>query len=96
MLPLYTKIFNVISDTGIIPENWTIGQVKPIYKHKGNPKSPENYRPISLLSCFEKVFTSILNKSLNTHAEKYDVINACQVGFRNNHSTVHTFISLFY
>ena len=41
MLPIYVKLFNMIFYTGIIPENRTIGNIKPIYKNKGDPKQPE-------------------------------------------------------
>ena len=34
-------------------------------QNKGDSKSPENYRPIKILSCFGKLFTSILNARLN-------------------------------
>lgn len=51
MLPIYKKLFNIIFDTGIVPESWLIGDILPIYKNKGDPNLPENYRPITLLSC---------------------------------------------
>ena len=57
---LYTKLFNLIFDTGVIPDEWLTGIVKPIFKNKGDPSQPENYRPITLLSCLGKLFTSIL------------------------------------
>jgi len=69
MMPIYVKLFNVILNTGIIPESWTIGLIKPIYKNKGDPDQPENYGPISLLRTFEKLFTCLLNSRLNTYAE---------------------------
>lgn len=87
LLPTYCKLFNIILDTGIIPESWTVGIIKPIYKNKGDPNSAENYRPITMLSCFGKLFTSILNNRLNKYAEKHDTINWCQAGFRKNFST---------
>ncbi len=52
MLPIYTKLFNTILDTGLVPEIWTIGVIKPIYKKNGDSNDPANYRPITLLSCF--------------------------------------------
>lgn len=82
MLPIYVKLFNIIFDTGIIPESWTLGSIKPIYKNKGDPAQPENYRPITLLSCFGKLFISIINTRLTKFSEKVDVINWAQAGFR--------------
>lgn len=87
LLPVYVKLFNLILDTGIIPDSWTLGIIKPIYKNKGDPKLPENYRPITLLSCFGKLFTSIINNRLNKYAEKHDVIDWAQAGFRKKYST---------
>ena len=55
MLPIYCKLFNIIFDTGIIPDARSLGTIKPIYKNKGDPKLPENYRPITILSCLGKI-----------------------------------------
>ena len=87
MLPIYVKLFNIIFDTGIIPECWTLGTIKPIYKNKGNIREPGNYRPITLLSCFGKVFTAIINNRLNNFSDKYGLIHWEQAGFRKNFST---------
>jgi len=88
MLPIYVKLFNIIFNTGTVPETWTDGLIKPIYKQKGDQKSPENYRPISLLSCLGKLFTSILNNRLYKYAESHNTIRDTQAGFRKQHSTV--------
>ena len=86
MIPIYTKLFNIIFDTALIPDSWTIGVIKPIYK-KGDPTLPENYRPITLLSCLGKLFTSVINNRLKKYSEKYNIIEQVQAGFRQNHST---------
>ena len=87
MTPIYTKLFNVVFDTAIIPESWTVGVIKPIYKNKGDPKKPENYRPITILSCLGKLFTLIINNRLKTFTENSQVIDSYQAGFRENYST---------
>ena len=87
MLPIYCKLFNVIFESGLIPESWSVGTIKPIFKNKGDPKLPENYRPITIISCFGKLFTSVINRRLNKYAEEVELIEACQAGFRKNHST---------
>ena len=51
----YEKLFNLIFDCGIIPESWVIGQIKPIYKNKGDSSEPKNYRPITILSYLGKL-----------------------------------------
>ena len=102
LLPTCVKIFNVIFDTGIVPESWTLGMIQPIYKNKGDVQDPSNYRPISLLSCFSKVFTSILNNRLTSFADEINLISPVQAGFRRNHSTLdnifilNSFIELYF
>ena len=64
-----------------------MGTIKPIFKNKGDPKLPENYRPITILSCFGKLFTSIINNRLNKFAENHNIITSSQAGFRKQHST---------
>ena len=44
MIPIYKKLFNMILDTGIVPESWSCGVIKPIFKNKGNGAGPGNYR----------------------------------------------------
>ena len=65
LLSIYTQLFNIILDIGIVPVSWALGDILPKYKNKGNIKLPENYRPITLLSCLGKLFTSILNSRLS-------------------------------
>ena len=57
----YTAFFNLVFDYGIIPESWLEGIIRPIYKNNGDTNNPENYRPITILSCFGKLFTAVLN-----------------------------------
>ena len=45
-MPTYLNLFNIIYESGIVPKDWLIGLIKPIYKNKGDPMKPENYRPI--------------------------------------------------
>jgi len=88
MIPVYIKLFNLVFDHGIVPESWTTGLIKPIYKNKGDATLPENYRPITLLSCLGKVFTAVLNNRLNIYAERNHIIHDTQAGFRKNYSTI--------
>ena len=87
LLPTYTQLFNTIFDTGIFPESWALGDILPIYKNKGSLQLPENYRPITLLSCLGKLFTSVLNNRISTYVEKYEIICHNQAGFRKGLST---------
>lgn len=100
MVDLYVEIFNMIFDSGQIPEKWLAGDIIPIYKGKGSQQEPQNYRPITILSCFGKLFTGILNDRLQKYSDEFNIILENQCGFRKGYSTVdnifvlHTLYSL--
>ena len=74
-------------NTGIKPENWTCGVIKPIFKNKGCPTDPDNFLAITLISCLGKLFTSILNTRFNMFSNKLGIISENQTGFRKEYST---------
>ena len=92
---IYEKLFNVIFYTGIIPDIWLIGSIKPIFKNKGIKYDPNNFRPITILSCLGKLFTSILNDKLNTFSEEFKVLSESQCGFRKQYSTIDNIFILY-
>ena len=69
MIDIYVSLFNIVFSSGQIPSTWTTGKIKPIYKKKGNKSDPDNYRPITLLSCLGKLFTAVINDRLKTYSE---------------------------
>ena len=94
LLPVYTQFFNIIFDSGFVPEEWLVGVIKPIYKNKGDPSQPENYRPITLLSCLGKLFTRILNNRLELFANDINLLQENQAGFRKDYSTIDHIMTL--
>jgi hypothetical protein len=66
LVSIYTKLFNVVLDTGIIPKTWTTGIIIPVYKNKECPTDPDNFRAITLISCLGKLFTSIVKYYFKT------------------------------
>ena len=87
MSEVYVRLFNVIFENGLVPEQWLLGNMIPIYKNKGDKMDPANFRPITIISCFGKLFTSILNDRLNDYSEQFNIICENQGGFRQNYST---------
>ena len=63
LMPTLLRVFNGILQSGIFPTAWAVAVLVPIFK-RGNPEDPNNYRGISLVSNFGKLFTSILNQRL--------------------------------
>ena len=92
LMPVYTKLFNCVLETGFLPESWLTGTIIPIFKNKGESNNPTNYRPITILSCLGKLFTSILNNRLNSYLEEFAILSENQAGFRKGYScTDHIF-----
>ena len=53
-----------------------------------------NYRPISLLSVFSKIYEKLLYTRIYSYLDKKDLIYSKQFGFRSKHSTNHAIISI--
>ena len=86
--------FNLVFDCGIIPDTWLEGIIRPIYKNNGDVENPENYRPITILSCFGKLFTAVLNKRLTNFLDQNCTIKENQAGFRSGYSTLDHIFTL--
>ena len=68
----------------------------PVYKNKGNPLDPKNFRPITILSCLGKLFTAILNERLYRFSEEDLLMNENQFGFRKSYSTTDSFFYIIF
>jgi hypothetical protein len=88
MLPIYNLMFNLVLNTGHIPTSWLTGIIRPLYKKKGDKTDVNNYRGLTLLSCFGKLFTSVLNNRLTSFLECHNAIGTEQAGFRKGYSTL--------
>ena len=73
-------------EIGQYPIQLKIARVIALYK-KGDKCMPNNYRPISLLSCFNKIFEKILCKRLVTFLEINKILFEYHYGFRKLYST---------
>lgn len=70
---------------GLFPESWKVAHVIPI--HKDDDKTQcQNYRPISILSCFSKIFESIIYDVIYPHVQP--LISIKQHGFVKKKSTL--------
>lgn len=79
-------LMNLIIDTGEIPSNFKISVVKPIYK-KGDKLTTTNYRPISLITSFAKIFEKVIKQRVWCYLKKYKIISKQQYGFQEGIST---------
>ena len=88
-----THILNQSINQAIVPDEMRISKVIPIYK-KGERSLPGNYRPISLLSIFEKILEKLIYKRLHSFLTQHNILYDYQFGFRSNHSTTHAVIEI--
>ena len=87
-IPL-TLLINQSLQSGIFSDKLKIAKVVPIFKAgKDNIDSyVHNYRPISLLSCFSKIFERVIYNQLYNHLQLNKLLYDSQYGFRKSHST---------
>ena len=87
------KIYNWGIENGKYPDDLKIAKVIALYK-KGVKFDPNNYRPISLLSLFDKIFEKILCRRLVSFLEQNKILYCYQYGFRKLYSTVLALIEI--
>ena len=81
-----TVIFNRAMQDGEYPAQMKIAKVIALYKKCERYKA-NNYRPISLLSCFNKIFERLLSKRLIKCFDDNNLIFKFQFGYRKLYST---------
>ena len=85
-VPPLLIIFNLSLEKGIVPKELKLAKVTPIFK-SGDPKVIYNYRPISLLSIFDKLLERLVCNRLTDFLNHNNILYNYQFGFRKKHST---------
>ena len=81
------KFMNKCFEFSLVPGSWQQAIIAPIPKSSSkDPFVPLNYRGISLLSCFYKMYSSLINNRLSFCCESNDLIVDEQNGFRPGRS----------
>ncbi|CAF4249483.1 unnamed protein product [Rotaria sp. Silwood2] len=88
------KIFNIVIDTGYIPDVWKRANIILLLKPNKDKKQPSSYRPISLLSCLGKILEKIIKQRIMKELNERDILPIHQAGFRPNRSTMYNIIRL--
>ena len=78
---------------GVFPEELKLARVVPIIK-AGDHSQIANYRPISMLTFFSKVFEKIMYNCILKFMDDNHVFYEHQYGFRQQHSTQQAIITL--
>ena len=88
-------IFKNILRTSIFPDQWKEANVTPVHKKK-DKQTVSNYRPISLLPIFAKVFERIIYKNLYNFFIANKLITKNQSGFTPGDSGTNQLLSLIH
>lgn len=91
--PSLAVIFNNCIDKGLFPNLMKYSKVVPIFK-KGDKDNPSDYRPVSILPAFSKIFEKIMLTQLISHFNHNSILHSQQFGFTKSRSTTDAGISL--
>lgn len=83
-------LFNNCINNGYFPAAWKTAKIIPIKKHR-NSNTPDEFRPISLLSNIGKLFEHIIKEKINNEF-LFNPISNYQFGFQQFHSTQHALL----
>lgn len=85
-----TFIFNTSLKSGVFPSRWKEARIVPVHK-KGELENVRNYRPISILSSFSKLFESLVCPVISNHTRS--MISIKQHGFQRGKSVTTNLVA---
>lgn len=85
-------LINMSFNEGVVPKELKVAKVLPLYK-KGNPSDISNYRPISILPLFSKLFESLFHKRLISFLSSNAILSESQFGFQPGKNTTMALVS---
>ena len=84
-------LFNQSIESGKFPNALKSAKIIPLHK-KGPRSDVNNYRPISLLNIFSKIFEKIMKEYLVSFMENNNILNKGQFGFQSGKGTLEALI----
>ena len=88
-----THVLNLSLSCGTFPDELKIAKVLPLFK-SGDVFICPNYRPISILPFFSKIFEKVIYKRLLSFIKNNDILYYLQFGFREGRSTGMALVNL--
>lgn len=85
--PSLTALLNLSLTTGIVPPDWKLSRITPIFKGSGATTNESNYRPISVIAHIAKILETNVHKQLISYLHEYKLITNNQSAFLKKHST---------
>ena len=90
-LPVLTEIINSYFAQNEFSNELKLADIIPIFKKK-DPLSQENFRPVNIRSHMSKVFERLIYKQIDNFIKNKLSVKLC--GFRKNHNTQYSLISM--
>ena len=85
--PLLCHVFNLSLNQGIVPSDWKLAKVTPIYKGKGSHSEPGNYRPISVVPTVAKLMEKLVKAQLTSFFDSNNLFSETQFAYMKTRST---------
>ena len=79
-------LFNISISLGRYPTKLELSKIVPVFK-SDDGKGPNNYRPMSLLLNFNRIFERFMYTRMMNYIEKHNSTFFSQCGFRKGQST---------
>ena len=93
IIPYHQVFIEFCFTEGVFPKNCTIARIVLIFKKRERDKST-NYRLISILNYFSKIFKGLLYKHINNFLNKHNVIINSQYGIQNKIQSIMLLLML--
>ena len=84
--PIMCHLINLSISSGTFPDSLKIARIVPLPK-SNNKANISNYRPISILNIFSKIFEKHAYRHLYSFLNAKNILSDCQFGFRQNRGT---------
>lgn len=91
--PKLALIFNKCIKRGVFPDLMKCSKVIPLFK-AGSTSDPTNYRPISVLPTFSKIFEKLILNQIQSHFSINNLLHKKQFGFTRGRSTTDAGVEL--
>ena len=85
--PSLSNILNLSLKSGIVPNDWKLARVTPIYKGKGDKNDKNFYRPISVIATISMIMEREVHSQIMTYFTVHNLITIDQFAFLKYHST---------
>ena len=85
------KIITASFEQGVFPQSLKLARVVPVYK--SGPKTDiKNYRPISLLTSFSKIYEKLMHNRITEFMNNHNSLHEMQYSFRAGRSCEHALL----